>query len=107
MSQSYRYIAEQSIIANLKDEYSLNIEEYALLYSFYVTYSLCGRQSAKKRTFKDYGWNNNTITITEKGKRESTDIGQALAKIIDLNNATNFAFSEKKMTWAHNLMPII
>lgn len=96
MSQSYRYIAAQSIIADLEDEYSLNVEEYALLYSFYVTYSLCARQSAKKRTFVDYGWESNTLTIKDNGKTQSSDIGQALARIIDFNKATDFVFTEKE-----------
>lgn len=95
MAQSYRYIASQSIIANHEDEYSLDVDEYALLYSFYVTYSLCGRQSAKKRTFLDYGWANNTITIKENGKQKCSDIGQAMARIMDFKNISNFVFTEE------------
>lgn len=84
--QTYQYKKENSILGNLQDEYRLSENEYYRLYSFYVTYSLCGNQSAKKRTFLDYGWESESI--------KNTVLGQELKRVIDLGNA-NFVFTDQ------------
>lgn len=66
--QTYRYIKENSILKGVVDEYNLSQEEYYLLYSFYVTYSMCGKQSEKKKQFVDYGWPRNRTTGNALGK---------------------------------------
>ena len=48
MTQTYKYIIDDSIVGTGDDEYTLSQEEYALIYSFYVTYSMCSTQSLKK-----------------------------------------------------------
>lgn len=53
---TYRYNREESIINGLEDQYELSEYEYNKLYKFFVTYSMCGNQSDKKRTLEDYGW---------------------------------------------------
>lgn len=84
--QTYQYKKENSILGDLLDEYSLTENEYYKLYSFYVTYSLCGNQSSKKKTFADYGWSSESI--------KNTALGQELKRIVDLGNA-NFVFTEQ------------
>lgn len=95
---SYKYIKGNSILRKVVDEYNLNLEEYFLLYSFYVTYSLCGNQSAKKKTFIDYGWKTN--------KTNNTDLGIALSSVLNLNRNPDFVFIEdniNKQFLNHNL----
>ena len=94
MAQTYRYYARNSIIANIQDEYLLTQDEYAILYSFYVTYSMCGNQSAKKRTFADYGWDSENITTIVEHKRIETDLGNALKQIVDFSTNNNFVFTD-------------
>lgn len=84
--QTYKYKKENSILGDLVDEYALSEQEYYKLYSFFVTYSLCGNQSAKKRTFLDYGWESESI--------KSTELGQALKSVIDLGGI-NFIFTDQ------------
>lgn len=69
--QTYRFSKGASILGNLHDEYQLSQEEYYKVYSFYVTYSMCGTQSAKKRSFISYGWDSESIKSTILGKRFS------------------------------------
>lgn len=85
--QTYAYCRNKSIIGNVQDEYELSQDEYYMLYSFYVTYSMCGNQSAKKRTFADYGWATNSI--------KNTELEQKLKGVIDLNKNSNFNFTDK------------
>lgn len=93
--QTYRYIKEKSILYGQIDEYELSKEEYFILYSFFVTYSMCSTQSAKKRTFGDYGWSTHNIEITNTfGKRENTELGLLLKGILDFDNYY-FVFSDK------------
>ena len=65
--QTYKYIKNNSILGDLHDDYHLSQEEFYKLYSFYVTFSMCGNQSAKKRTFMDYGWPSDAIDSSELG----------------------------------------
>lgn len=46
--QTYQYKSDDSILFGLNDDYSLSIVEVYRLYTFYVTYSMCGSQSMKK-----------------------------------------------------------
>lgn len=85
--QTYKYCKERSIISNQIDEYQLTQEEYYKIYSFYVTYSMCGSQSGKKRSFTDYGW--------ESGRIKSTILGEALCSILDLYNKASFVFTDQ------------
>ncbi len=62
MKQTYKYINKNSIVVQNKDEYSLTKDEYYKIHSFFVTYSMCGNQSLKKRSFKDYGWGDNNLS---------------------------------------------
>lgn len=80
----YKYIKENSIIFAENDEYSLTEHEFFCVYSFYVTYSMCGSQSLKKRSFSDYGWNDNSIEQTIEHKRVKTELGKALSNVIEL-----------------------
>lgn len=85
--QTYQYIVADSILGNLQDEYSISEQEYYRIYVFYVTYSMCGTQSAKKRTFKDYGWTSESV--------KNTAIGDALTTELSLNRNANFIFTNK------------
>lgn len=85
--QTYQYKVAGSIIGHLPDEYVLSEREYYRLYSFFVTYSMCGTQSAKKRTFTDYGWQGESV--------KKTPLGTALAKVLGLNRNVDFVFTEK------------
>jgi len=85
--QTYRYKKEDSIMGNLRDEYSLTPEEYYKVYSFYVTYSMCGSQSAKKRSFLSYGWEQESI--------RSTPLGMALSSVLNLNRNSAFIFTDR------------
>ena len=51
--QTYQYHKDKSILAHQSDDYEISVDEYYLLYSFFVTYSCCGNQSGKKRTFSE------------------------------------------------------
>ena len=89
-TQSYKYIKENAIISPDLDDYCLSIDEYYRIYSFYVTYSMCGNQSAKKRSFQDYGWDANTI----KGV-DGAVLKKALKDVLDLTKAeTSFVFAK-------------
>ena len=85
IQQTYRYIKRNSILGDLHDDYHLSQEEFYKIYNFYVAYSMCGSQSAKKRSFIDYGWETNTI--------KNSELGNALAKVVNFRNS-NFAFTE-------------
>ena len=95
MTQTYKYIVNNSIVGIGNDEYSLSQEEYSSLYSFYVTYSMCGKQSLKKKTFVDYGWANNNIQVVENHKKRNTDLGNALLGVIDFSQLSSFVFTDK------------
>lgn len=100
MKQTYKYIRENSILGlRSVHEYNLSTEEYCKLYSFFVTYSLCGTQSYQKRCFIDYGWETNLI--------RNTELGRTLKNILDLDNP-NFTFTEndnlKEEFTSHNLI---
>lgn len=95
MTQTYKYIVNNSIVGVGNDEYSLSQEEYSSLYSFYVTYSMCGKQSLKKKTFVDYGWANNNIQVVENHKKRNTDLGNALLGVIDFSQLSSFVFTDK------------
>ena len=94
-NSKYKYIKENSIIYAEKDEYSLTEHEFFCVYSFYVTYSMCGSQSFKKRSFSDYGWNDNLIEQTIEHKKVKTELGKALSKVIDLKNDRFCFFTDK------------
>ena len=86
-TQTYAYKTEKSILAHATDDYQLAQEEYYRIYSFYVTYSMCGTQSLKKRSFTDYGWESNLIG--------GTDLGTALNAVLNLNKNKNFIFTDQ------------
>lgn len=77
--EKYKYIKSESIVKGLND-YELEEREYYLLYSFFVTYSLCGSQSFKKRNFEAYGWKTSNIQMSH-GK-EDTDLGKMFKRCI-------------------------
>lgn len=85
--QTYRYKVEESILGNIKDEYSLSEHEYYCIYSFYVTYSMCGNQSFKKRNFTDYGWPENSIRYP--------NLKKVLNDILKFKESEVFQFTEK------------
>lgn len=84
--QKYQYLVAESILKNIEDEYLLEEHEYYRIYSFYVTYSMCGSQSFKKRNFASYGWPPNGI--------KNKELKDALNKVLFLNGNTNFKFTE-------------
>ncbi len=86
-AQTYQYKVAGSILGNLQDEYSLSEHEYYRIYSFYVTYSMCGTQSAKKRAFTDYGWATESV--------KNTALGNALTSELSLNRNSDFIFTDK------------
>lgn len=92
--QSYKYIVAKSILYKQEDDYKLSLPEFYLLYNFYVTYSCCGTQSMKKRTFEEYGWDNFARTIGNKVFDPSTYLKDALSTIIDLDDKTHFIFTD-------------
>lgn len=85
--QTYRYSKGASILGNFHDEYQLTQEEYYKIYSFYVTYSMCGSQSAKKRSFTFYGWECENV--------KSTALGEALTSVLNLNRCPSFVFTNR------------
>ncbi len=94
MSKTYPYVIRNSILYGLTDEYSLSKEEYYLLYSFFVTHSMCGTQSAKKKSFVDYGWGSNKIEDTSSGKAVPTALGNSLKAILEFKRQdSSFIFS--------------
>ena len=83
--QTYKYVENQSILYGEVDQYELTTHEYNKIYNFYVTYSICGKQSMKKRSLTDYGWENNSIVNSgAKNKLES---------ILKLDENYNFIFT--------------
>lgn len=85
--QTYQYRVIDSILGTVPDEYTLSENEYYRIHSFFVTYSMCGTQSAKKRTFSDYGWNGECV--------KNTLLGNTLKGVLNLNRNPEFVFSEK------------
>lgn len=85
--QKYGYKLAESILGITPDEYALSMSEYYRIYSFYVTYSMSGTQSAKKRSFIDYGWRSNNL--------KNPELGNRLAEILSLNRNNFFIFTEK------------
>ncbi len=94
-SQRYKYIKNNSILCGVIDEYVLSIYEYSMLYSFFVTYSCCGTQSYKKRSFADYGWTNFSRKINDKKPNPSIYLKDALSGIIDLDDTSHFIFTDE------------
>ncbi len=95
MGQTYRYIKENSIIYNQVDDYVLSLEEFFLLYSFFVTYSVCENQSAKRRSFEDYGWKNGNIQTTVNNSKVVTPLGKALNEVLNFSVNKNFLFTDE------------
>ena len=89
---TYKYIISNSILYQQEDDYELSQSEFYMLYSFYVTYSCCGNQSLKKRTFAEYGWGNFARSIGNKISDRSVYLKDALTEIIDLDDRTHFIF---------------
>lgn len=92
--QTYKYIIKDSILFNQIDDYALSVAEYYLVYSFFVTYSCCGKQSGKKRTFTEYGWTkfsrpNLGKTIPDK----TLYLKDNLSEIINLDDRNHFIFT--------------
>ena len=83
--QKYQYIESDSIIYGLSDEYQLNHEEYYVLYSFFVTYSLGDKQSKKGRKLSDYGWT---------GNYSRNGLKKALRNSIDIFNNSYYSFAD-------------
>lgn len=82
----------RSILDGVSDEYALSEHEYYTLYSFFVTYSLCKKQSGKKRTLRDYGHPN--VQIVKSGVRKSL---QSVLRIDKKKGEEDcFIFSEAK-----------
>lgn len=92
--QSYKYVKNESILYGINDEYELSMHEYSTLYSFFVTYSCCGTQSYKKRTFADYGWNEFSRKIGDNTPNPSKYLKDALTRIIDLDDKSHFIFTD-------------
>ncbi|MDE5737837.1 MAG: hypothetical protein K2H93_05665 [Oscillospiraceae bacterium] len=93
-TQTYPYKITDSILYNLTDEYELSISEYFILYSFFVTYSCCGKQSGKKRTFKEYGWDKFARLNFGKIEADKTIyLKDNLNEIINLDDRTHFIFT--------------
>lgn len=89
--QTYKYQECKSIIYGLEDEFWFSKDEYYLLYSFYVTYSLCGRQSLKKRKIEDYGWG----TASEAKSYAKSGLKAALQNVVNLMDNSQFIFTEE------------
>lgn len=85
--QTYKYKKEESIVDPSRDEYSLSEHDYYLLYSFFVTYSLCGTQSRKKRTLNEYGWSSESFT--------QSGLKKELEKTLKFDANKNFCFTEE------------
>ncbi len=88
---TYKYIEADSIIYGLSDDYAFTINEYFCIYSFFVTYSLCAKQSSKKRRIEDYGWQ------AEEGKKTTivtSRLKDALSTALDLDSDPFFIFTE-------------
>ena len=85
--QTYKYRQEESIVASTIDEYTLSEHQYYLLYAFFVTYSLCGTQSHKKRTLTEYGWLAESFT--------DSGLKIELEKTLKLNTNKHFCFTEE------------
>lgn len=93
--QTYQYHKDKSILAHQSDDYEISVDEYYLLYSFFVTYSCCGNQSGKKRTFSEYGWTK--FSRPNFGKtlpNKLIYLKDSLSEIIDLDNQDHFIFTE-------------
>ena len=75
---------KNSIIKDIEDDYMLTIEEYYILYSFFVTYAMRNNQCNKSKNFKDYGWDNNLFN--QKGLKSE------LQKVINLKDKNYFIF---------------
>lgn len=84
--QTYKYCREKSILGTGCDEYALSQEEYFRLYSFYVTYSMCGAQSFRKLAFTDYGWPSN--------KLNDPVLKSALLDVLNFAGARSFVFTD-------------
>ena len=82
----------RSILDGVLDEYALSEHEYYTLYSFFVTYSLCKKQSNKKRTLRDYG--HPYVQIVKSGVRKSLQSVLRIEK--KKGEETCFIFSEAK-----------
>ena len=99
-NSKYKYIKEKSILYAEEDQYLLTEHEFFCVYSFYVTYSMCGSQSFKKRSFSDYGWNNDLIEKIIERKKVKTELGEALSNAIDLKS-DRFCFLTNKNNLAN------
>ena len=91
--QTYQYKESASILYGQSDEYELTKDEYFLLYSFFVTYSMCGKQSGKKRFLENYGW------ISLKPDKATTIISSglkaALATVFNIDTSERYVFTDE------------
>lgn len=85
--QSYKYEKKFSILNGLEDKYKPTAKEWEILYTFYVTYSMVGGQSYKKKNFKDYGWEGESVT--------NSGAELLLEKILPLKKSDSFIFTDK------------
>lgn len=83
--QPYKYTKANSIVDPSQDAYSLSKDEYYTLYAFFVTYSMCGSQSEKKRSLIDYGWKDKNFT--------TSGAKAALEKVFKLDGNADFCFT--------------
>lgn len=86
IKETYKFKKAESIVHNSSDEYLLSKNEYYMIYSFFVTYSMCGTQSGKRRTLVDYGWSCESL------KKSGAKLD--LERILKLDNNKNFCFNE-------------
>ncbi len=93
-TQTYPYRIADSILQNQTDDYTLSIPEYYLLHSFFVTYSCCGKQSGKKRSFSDYGWTSfSRPNFGNSVPNKAVYLKDNLSEIIDLDDRNHFIFT--------------
>lgn len=84
--KKYKYKKDNSIVNPNLNEYELSTYEYYELYMFFVTYSMCGNQSLKKKSLEDYGWEGTTF--------RNSGLMSELEKVLKLNGNENFSFCE-------------
>lgn len=84
VKSTYQYIQQNSILNSFYDEYELSEKEYVILYSFFVTYSMCKNQSGKGRDLVEYGWSENDIN--------KSGLKKIWQSVLDLDRGAAFYF---------------
>lgn len=86
--EKYKLVKEKSLLFNVHNDFELSTEEYVLIHTFYLTYTLVSSASDLSISYIGYGWKSNSY-ISNGAKNE-------ICKFIDLDNESVFMVASEE-----------